>query len=178
MVSPDFKQNYFELFELPQQFEVDLTALGQRYRQLQQELHPDRFAGRTDHEQRVAVQYSALVNEAHDTLRRPLNRALYLLQLQGMSAEEVAAQQVDGGFLIEQMELREKLESIDDLVDPELVLEHLMDEVEEDIAAHQREFVHAFEKDDVPAAASACVKMQYLDKLLVEAEQLEASLMD
>ena len=178
MASPDFKQNYFELFDLPQQFGIDRAALGERYRHLQQELHPDRFAGRTDHEQRVAIQYSALVNEAHETLLKPLSRALYLLQLQGMSAEEVAAQKVDGGFLIEQMELREKLESIDDLVDPDTVLEHLMDEIAGDIDLHQAEFVAAYEDGDQAAAASACVKMQYLDKLLAEAEQAEASLMD
>ena len=178
MVSPDFKQNYFELFDLPQQFELDKAALGARYRQLQQELHPDRFAGRTDHEQRVAVQYSALVNEAHETLSRPLGRALYLLQLSGMSAEEVAAQQVDGGFLIEQMELREKLESIDDLVDPEAVMEHLMDEISSDARNHQAEFVAAYQAGDIAAAASACVKMQYLDKLQTEAEQVEAGLFD
>jgi len=178
MVSPDFKQNYFELFDLPQQFELDKAALGARYRQLQQELHPDRFAGRTDHEQRVAVQYSALVNEAHETLSRPLGRALYLLQLSGMSAEEVAAQQVDGGFLIEQMELREKLESIDDLVDPEAVMEHLMDEISSDTRNHQAEFVAAYQAGDIAAAASACVKMQYLDKLQTEAEQVEAGLFD
>ena len=178
MVSPDFKQNYFELFDLPQQFGIDRAALGERYRHLQQELHPDRFAGRTDHEQRVAIQYSALVNEAHETLHKPLSRALYLLQLQGMSAEEVAAQKVDGGFLIEQMELREKLESIDDLVDPDTVLDHLVREISGDIKAHQGEFEQAYGQSDLPGAASACVKMQYLEKLLQEAEQIESDLMD
>ena len=178
MVSPDFKQNYFELFDLPQQFELDKAALGARYRQLQQELHPDRFAGRTDHEQRVAVQYSALVNEAHETLSKPLGRALYLLQLSGMSAEEVAAQQVDGGFLIEQMELREKLESIDDLVNPDPVIDHLVAEIGQDIRNHQAEFAASYAAGDLDTAGSACVKMQYLEKLLQEAEEKESELMD
>ncbi len=174
----DLKQDYFQLFQLPVQYDVDLDALGRRFRQLQQELHPDRFAAAPSHEQRVAIQYSGRVNEAYATLRQPLSRALYLLQLEGMDGEQVAAQKIDGGFLIEQMELREKLESIHDLVDPEPVLDHLVTEIAADIAAHQREFAEAFAASELPAAAAACVKMQYLEKLLAEAERLETELLD
>ena len=178
MSSPNFKQNYFELFELPVQFTLDLAQLGARYRQLQGELHPDRYASASDHEQRVAVQYSALVNEAYATLRKPLGRALYLLELAGMSQQEISSQQIDGGFLIEQMELREKLESMDGLVDPDTVLEHLVAEINADIKVHQGEFAAAYTAKDLAVAAAACVKMQYLEKLLQEAEQIESDLMD
>ena len=178
MSSPDFQQNYFQLFDLPLQFAVDLAQLGARYRQLQGELHPDRYASAPDYEQRVAVQYSALVNEAYAVLRKPLPRALYLLQLAGMSQEEISSQQIDGGFLIEQMELREKLEAMDGLVDPDPVLEHLVKEISADITAHQGEFAQAYAAQELPAAAGACVKMQYLEKILLEAEQIESDLMD
>ncbi len=178
MSSPDFTQTYFELFDLPVQFEVDTAALGDVYRQLQRELHPDRFASSADHEQRIAVQYSAFVNEAYAVLRAPLPRALYLLELKGMTQEEISRQQVDGGFLIEQMELREKLETMHDLVDPDTVLDHLVEEISTDIKQHQAEFQNAYTNTDLPAAASACVKMQYLEKLLQEAEQIESDLMD
>lgn len=178
MSSPDFSQNYFQLFELPQQFAVDTQVLGERYRQLQRQLHPDRYASAAQHEKRLAVQYSAFVNEAYATLRAPLKRAMYLLELTGMSAEEVSGQQVDGGFLIEQMELREKLESLHDLVDPDTVLDHLVSEISGDIKGHQAEFEAAYNQSDLAAAASACVKMQYLEKLLQEAEQIESELMD
>ena len=95
-----------------------------------------------------------------------------------MSAEQVSAEKVDGGFLIEQMDLREKLETIADLVDPETVLEHLLLEIAVDIKNHEREFVAGFEADKLNEAASACVKMQYLEKLLREAEQIESGLLD
>lgn len=178
MSSPDFTQNYFQLFQLPQQFALDSTSLGERYRQLQRELHPDRFASAAEHEQRIAVQYSAFVNEAYATLSKPLARALYLLQLEGMSQEEISGQKVDGGFLIEQMELREKLESLHDLVDPDTVLDHLVKEITGDIKMHQAEFETAYNQSNLSAAASGCVKMQYLEKLLLEAEQIESDLMD
>ena len=178
MSSLDFKQNYFQLFDLPVQFALDQAHLGARYRHLQGELHPDRYARASDHEQRVAVQYSALVNEAYATLRKPLSRALYLLALAGMSQEDISGQQIDGGFLIEQMDLREKLEAMNGLVDPDTVLDHLVTEISGDIQMHEGEFAGAYAANALPAAAAACVKMQFLEKLLREAEQIESDLMD
>lgn len=178
MSSTKFSQSYFQLFDLPEKFEIDTAALGERFRQLQRELHPDRYASAAAHEQRVAVQYSALVNQAYATLGKPLSRALYLLELAGMEQAEISAQQIDGGFLIEQMELREKLESLHDMVDPDTVLDHLVVEIAGDIRVHQAEFEAAYNSSDLKCAASACVKMQYLEKLLQEAEQIESDLMD
>ena len=86
-------------------------------------------------------------------------------------------QQMDGGFLIEQMELREKLESMHDLVDPDPVLDHLVTEISGDISAPGG-VCAGLCGGKMPAAASACVKMQYLEKLLQEAEQIESDLMD
>ena len=178
MSSPDFQQNYFQLFNLPVAFNLDQAQLGERFRQLQGELHPDRFAAAVAHEQRLAIQYSALVNEAYATLRKPLGRAMYLLQLAGLSQEDINRQQVDGSFLIMQMDQREKLESIPGLVDPETVVDHVIAEIREDIDLQQEQFAEAYAAGDLTAAAAACVKTQYLDKLLYEAEQIESDLMD
>lgn len=178
MTLPEFQRDYFQLFDLPAGFALDQAQLAARYRQLQKELHPDRFAAAPAQEQRLAVQYSALVNEAYATLRKPLTRALYLLELAGMSREAVAREQVDGGFLIAQMELREKLETMEDLVDPETALDHLATEIRDEIAALQSQFSAAYTQGDITTAARACVKMQYLDKLLQEAEQIESRLLD
>lgn len=177
MALPDLQQNYFQLFKLPEQFALNGADLGERFRQMQSQSHPDRFASKSPHEQRVAVQYSALVNQAYSILRKPLPRALYLLELAGMDKEQVAAQKMDGGFLIEQMDLREKLESIHDLVDPDAFLEHLIIEIAADIKSHEQEFSSAFTDRDLNSAASACVKIQYLEKLLQEAEQIESGLL-
>lgn len=178
MTPPDFQQNYFQLFDLAPDFCLDEHRLGERFRQLQAELHPDRYAGAPEQEQRLAVQYSSLVNEAYATLREPLPRALYLLQLAGLDQEQIARQQIDGGFLIVQMELREKLESMQELVDPEPVLDHLLAEISADTGELQDAFQRAYRDADMDEAAAACVKMQYLDKLRAEAEQLEADIMD
>jgi molecular chaperone HscB len=76
------------------------------------------------------------------------------------------------------MELREKLESMEGLIDPESVLEHLVTEISEDIIVLQKQFSRAYSAGEMTPAASACVKMQYLDKLLQEAEQIESRLID
>jgi molecular chaperone HscB len=178
MSLPDFQQNYFQLFDLPMDFALDQAQLGARYRKLQREMHPDRYAGASAHEQRLAVQYSALINEAYATLRKPLPRALYLLEFAGLSRESIAREPVDGGFLIAQMELREKLEAMEGLVDPETALDHLVTEVRQDVAALRQQFSQAYAAGKMSPAASACVKMQYLDKLLAEAEQIESRLID
>ncbi len=178
MSSLDLQQNYFELFRLPVQFELDQQRLGELFRQLQRELHPDRFASASPHEQRVAVQYSTHVNQAFTTLSHPLPRALYLLQLAGIDQDAVSATQVSGGFLMEQMELREKLESIASRVDPEAALDHLIAEITTDNEVHEQEFALAYGAGDLEAAASACVKMQYLCKLLDETEHLESTFLE
>jgi molecular chaperone HscB len=178
MSLPEFQRNYFELFDLPVDFALDQAELGKRYREVQGEVHPDRFASASAHEQRLAVQYSALINEAYATLRKPLSRALYLLELAGVSREEIDKQPLDGGFLITQMELREKLESMHELVDPEPVLDHLLTEIGDDFAELQGEFARCYTAGDMALAAAACVKMQYLYKLLLEAEQIESSLLE
>ncbi|MFK8050346.1 MAG: Fe-S protein assembly co-chaperone HscB [Halioglobus sp.] len=178
MSNSDFKKNYFELFDLPVQFALDSSAVGERFRSLQQQFHPDRFAGTSEQEQRIAVQYSALVNQAYTTLRNPLQRSLYLLELAGMTQEDVAAEKVDGGFLMEQLELREKLETINTMVDPETFLDHLLQEIAADIKSHQMEFEQAYKAQQIDVAAMACVKMQYLEKLLQEAEQIESTWLD
>jgi len=174
----ELQKNYFQLFDLSVGFALDQAQLGERYRQLQKELHPDRYASGTAHEQRLAVQYSALINEAYATLRKALPRALYLLELAGMSKEDISGQQIDGSFLMSQIDLREKLVSLDEVVDPETALEQLITDISGDVNQLHDQFSCAYSAGELAAAASACVKLQYLEKLLLEAEQLESRLID
>ena len=102
---PDF----FRLFDLSAVFDIDLDDLSNRYRELARALHPDRFARGSDQERRLAAQKMASLNEAYQTLKDPLSRARYMLMLRGLDADQSAT---DSAFLVEQMELREQLESV------------------------------------------------------------------
>ena len=103
-------QNHFELFHLPQQFAVDAKALDQAYRDVQNQVHPDKFARSPDAEKRVAMQWATRANEAYQTLKSPLRRATYLCELHGIDLETESNTSMAPAFLMQQMEWREALD--------------------------------------------------------------------
>lgn len=115
-------RNFFELFNLPAQFDVDGKALDTAYRNIQRLVHPDRFVTASEAEKRAAVQYASLVNDAYQTLRDPLKRAGHLCALNGVPIDNNAHIQMDPLFLMEQMAWREKLEAAQDSGDREALL--------------------------------------------------------
>jgi len=103
----DFSRNHFELLGLAPAFRIDVTELDRAYRQLQTEVHPDRFAGGSDTERRLALQSSAHVNEAYRALKNPVRRAQYLLRLHGIDAVSETDTALPLEFLERQLERRE-----------------------------------------------------------------------
>lgn len=107
---------HFARFELKPGFRIDLGDLGSRYRERARAVHPDRFADAGEREKRQALEDSAALNEAYQTLRSAPQRARYLLSLQGHDLPlEVTVQ--DPGFLIQQMQWREELEELQEAAD-------------------------------------------------------------
>jgi len=100
----------FELFGLPAQFEQDRALIDLRWKQLQREAHPDRFANQGASAQRLAMQWSVRINEAYQRLKDPLKRAAYLCELRGapIRANDNTAMPAD--FLIQQIQWREALD--------------------------------------------------------------------
>ena len=86
---------------------MDTALLDRAYRALQSEVHPDRFAGAPEAEQRLALQSSARVNEAYKALREPVARAQYLLSLRGIDAFAETDTALPLEFLKRQLERRE-----------------------------------------------------------------------
>jgi molecular chaperone HscB len=111
---PPADKSFFDLFGLPVGFEIDVTDLAARYRKLAREAHPDRFVGGSDAERRLAMQVTALLNEAFRVLKEPVSRARYLLELKGISFPEGTVAAVAPAFLMQQMELRERLDELHD----------------------------------------------------------------
>ena len=105
--------NDFELFGLPQQFSLDRAQLDERWKALQREVHPDRFAAEGAAAQRVAMQWSVRINEAYQRLKDPLKRAAYLCELQGAPVEAENNTAMPAAFLMQQMEWRESLDETD-----------------------------------------------------------------
>ena len=124
--------DFFSLFDLPRTFTVDQTVLDTRYRELQAQVHPDKFAQAVDTQKRLSMQWATRANEAYQTLKSPLQRATYLLKLADFDVGAESNTAMPAAFLMEQMEWREAvmdakagkdvaaLEKIDELLQTEI----------------------------------------------------------
>lgn len=174
----DFSQNHFALFGLPVGFEVDTGLLAERFRALQAQLHPDRFATADDQQRRLSVQGASWVNEAYQTLKDPMRRARYLLELEGVSFNDETETSSDPEFLMEQMALREALGEVREAADPMAALDTVGDRIQALDRALTAEFERAHAAGDLAAAKEAVLKMKFFRRLREEVERLEAELED
>lgn len=110
------QDNDFQLFGLPPGFQLDRGVLDERWKQLQRQVHPDRFAAQGTAAQRVAMQWSVRINEAYNRLKDPLKRAAYWCELQGAPVNAESNTTMPAPFLMQQMAWRE---SLDDAADEE-----------------------------------------------------------
>ena len=105
----DLASTDFELFDIPPHFSQDRSALDARWRSLQAQVHPDRFAAEGAAAQRIAMQWAVRVNEAYQRLKDPIRRAAYLCELNGAPIEAENNTAMPTAFLMQQMEWREAL---------------------------------------------------------------------
>ena len=171
----NFSKDYFDLFGLPVSYHVDSDKLVQRYRELQQTIHPDKHTTSPDQERRLSLQLTAHVNEAFQTLKNPVLRAKYLLGLFGINtADQNVA--LAPGFLGEQMELRERLSEIAHSHGPRDELLKMRKELENISNDKQYQIGQQFDYGTVDAykkAAALFHEMQFIDRLLHEIDDLE-----
>jgi molecular chaperone HscB len=106
--------SHFELFGLPPVFSLDQEMLDKAYRDIQSQVHPDRFAHAGDAERRASLQWTTRVNEAYRMLKSPVQRGKHLLELRGVDVAFETNTAMPTEFLMQQMELREKLEDAKD----------------------------------------------------------------
>lgn len=120
----------FELFALTRQFAQERSVIDARWKELQREAHPDRFAAQGATAQRAAMQWSVRINEAYQRLKDPLKRAAYLCELNGAPVRAEDNTAMPAAFLMQQMEWREALE--------EAVTEKELDALDDEVLAARR----------------------------------------
>ena len=164
----DFNQNHFALFGLPQAFALDGARLDQAYRDIQAEIHPDRFAHAGEAEQRLAMQWTTKVNEAYQTLKKPFERARYLLLLEGVDAMDPRNTSMPKDFILAQMDWREALEEARAAKDADALggLEHTLKTRSRALQAELADLLDT--RQDYPGASDALRKLRFMDKLLEE----------
>ena len=163
----------FELFQVPARFAQDLAQLDARWKELQRQVHPDKFAAEGAAAQRVAMQWSARINEAYRRLKDPIRRAAYLCELHGAPIDAERNTAMPPEFLMQQMELREALDEAD--------TDAAMDALERQSLSLQREMLSKIERQidaqtDWPAAAASVRAMMFLDKLADDIDRRRATL--
>ena len=158
---PSLQSNDFELFDLPEQFAQDRAAIDARWKDLQREAHPDKFAAQGAAAQRVAMQWSVRINEAYQRLKDPVRRASYICELHGapVNAENNTAMPPD--FLMQQMEWREALDEVETVA--------ALDKLQAEVDAGRARALSSLdwlidEKGDYPAAAQQVRALMFIER--------------
>ena len=174
----DLTADFFSLFDLPRAFRLDGKELDGRYRQVQAQVHPDRFAHAGETERRLSMQWATRANEAYQTLKKPLDRAKYLLALAGHDIQAESNTAMPAAFLMEQMEWREAVMEARAGGDHH-ELEQLLLRLQADIAGRYAELGDLLDNaGDFAAATDRVRRLMFLDKLLNEIDDALASLDD
>ena len=163
----------FDLFGLPQRFAQDPAAIAARWKDLQREAHPDKFAGEGAAAQRAALQWSVRINEAYQRLKDPLKRASYLCELRGAPIGSENNTAMPPEFLMEQMEWREALDEASGESD--------LDEISDRVARRRREMLgHIGQlldlEGDAPAAAQEVRALMFIERFAEDVESRLAQL--
>ena len=167
-------ENYFHFFGLSPQFSLDLAQLDQAYLAIQKEVHPDRHTQGSDSEQRIAMQMATLTNTAHQTLKHPIQRGLYLCKLHGVEANLETNTAMPTAFLLQQMEWRDSLEeSADDFA----ALDALATEVDSAYKVALVELAEAMDRThNYQRAAELLRGLLFIDKFATELDDAIAAL--
>ncbi|HEX3903517.1 MAG TPA: Fe-S protein assembly co-chaperone HscB [Polyangia bacterium] len=120
ILPPDAGIDRFAVLGLPRKFETDVAAAEAAYKDLSRRVHPDRFAKADPRARKAALARTVEINDAWRTVKDPLRRADYLLELAGFGlggderksgSPTAATKKVTAppAFLVEILELREEL---------------------------------------------------------------------
>ncbi|MDR2189506.1 MAG: Fe-S protein assembly co-chaperone HscB [Azonexus sp.] len=174
----DLTADFFSLFDLPRAFRLNVPELDSRFRDVQGRVHPDRFASASEHERRLSMQWATRANEAYQTLKKPLTRARYLLELNGGDVEAENNTAMSADFLLAQMEWREAVMEARAGGDHH-ELERLYNRLSGDMAGRYKEVGRLLDDEkDFTQAADRVRRLMFLEKLLSEIDDALASLED
>ena len=169
------QSNDFELFGVPMGFALARESVDARWKELQREAHPDKFAAQGDAAQRLAMQWSVRINEAYQRLKDPVKRAAYLCELHGAPVQAENNTAMPAAFLMQQMAWREAL----DETHTEPALEALMAEVQSARAQCLTELTRMIdEAGDYMQAVGQVRAMMFMDRFATEVRHQLDKLLD
>lgn len=164
----NLQANDFELFGLPQQFAQELATIAQRWKTLQAQAHPDKFAAQGVAAQRLSMQWSVRINEAYARLKHPVRRAAYLCELAGAPIQAHHNTAMPAAFLMQQMQWHEALEEAQSLP--------ALEALQRDVQGQQQQLLQECEKlldqqRDYAAAVAVVRALMFVEKLALTLNQ-------
>ncbi|KAL5732206.1 hypothetical protein ACHQM5_004853 [Ranunculus cassubicifolius] len=156
----DASVDYFQIFGLDKIYGIDDTHLESKYKNWQKKLHPDLVHTKSEKEKEYAAEQSARVIDAYRTLQKPLLRAIYLLQLEGVHVDEEKTVS-EPELLMEMMEFRE---AVEDAGNPQ-TLKQIQSQVQEKMDTWCQSFEKAFVEKKFGDAILSIQRMTYYHKI-------------
>lgn len=163
----DIHDDHFAFFGLPARFAIDRPTLDRAYRDVQAQVHPDRYARAGAAEQRVALQWATKANEAYRVLREPLSRAVYLCTLAGTDPADERDTRMAPAFLMQQLAWREALEAAraeGDVAARTAAVAALRGELDAVRGRLQDDVAKAFDADDVATAVERVRQWMFVER--------------
>jgi molecular chaperone HscB len=155
--------DYFAYLGVPRRLRIDAADLERRFRSLSRQFHPDFFYNASPAERRASLERASYLNDAYRTLKQPVARVAYLLELEGFGTTATGKQGhavVPPSLLEEVFALNEELDAVRDLKAadaPEHVWKDRLEAARAPIdgkrAAHEADLDHLSEEWDAVADA-------------------------
>ena len=155
--------NYFEIFGIPIQLKVDKNELPKKYFELSRKFHPDFYANTTPSEQNRALEITANLNKALKTFQNADETIKYVLQLKGLLEEE-EKYQLPPDFLMEVLEINEKLMDAGDSDETKLNLQSAIDNLQSEIYEPVKNTVEHYQEGVTAEKELLQVKEYYYKK--------------
>lgn len=170
--------NYFELFAIAEQFDLDVSTLESNFRKTQSAYHPDRFVSAPAAEKLAAMQMATSANEAYSVLKSPAKRAKYILERHGIDAIADTNTAMPTEFLMQQMEWRERIE------DARMARSiSALDEIAGELKGETKSLINELHalldiNKDLTSATAVTRKLIFIDKVCADIDQVIEQLDD
>jgi len=155
--------NYFEIFGLPVQLKVDKNELPKKFFELSRKFHPDFYENSTPSEQQSALDITANLNKAFKIFQNPDETIKYVLQLKGLLEEE-EKYQLPPGFLMEVLEINEKLMDAEENEETKLSVQSAIDNLQSEIYVPVKEIIEYYQDGVTTEKELLQVKEYYYKK--------------
>lgn len=155
--------NYFEIFGIPIQLKVDKTGLPKKFFELSRKFHPDFYVNATTAEKEKALEITANLNKAFRIFQNEDDTIKYVLQLKGLLEEE-EKYQLPPDFLMEVLEINEKVMDAGDDPTLKINLQSAIDHLQSEIYAPVKDIIDNYRESETTETELLQVKEYYYKK--------------